>query len=225
MQGRLRSRELTFEEKLRALHWPFVLLVPMLAMIGYAVLYSAAGGAHEPWAWRHAVRFSVGFLVMLVIALVDIRFWFRWAYVIFAATLVLLVAVDVAGSFSKGAQRWLNLGFFQLQPSELAKVTLVMALARFLHAARLEDIARPVYLLMPLAMIGVPAALVLLQPDLGTAVMLVTVGGAMLFLGGVRWWKFLLAGGLVAASLPVLWANLRDYQRQRVLTFLDPERD
>ncbi len=225
LRSRLRAPELSLEEKVRALHWPFILLVPMLAMIGYAVLYSAAGGSHEPWAWRHAVRFTAGFFVMLTIALVDIRFWFRWAYVIFAVTLVLLLAVDIAGSLSKGAQRWLNLGFFQLQPSELAKVTLVMALARFLHAARLEDIARPFYLLISLAMIGLPAGLVLLQPDLGTAVMLITVGGGMLFLGGVRWWKFALAGGLVAGALPVLWANLHDYQRQRVLTFLDPERD
>lgn len=221
----LRPAELAFGEKLRQLHWPFLLLVPALALVGYLVLYSAAGGSPEPWAWRHAVRFVAGYAVMVAVALVDIRFWYRWSYAIFAGALVLLVAVDIAGSFSKGAQRWLDLGIFQLQPSELAKVALILALARFFHSARLEDIGRPTFLLAPLAMIAVPAALVVVQPDLGTAVLVAAVGGGMLFLAGVRIWKFLLAGGLVAAALPLAWSRLHDYQKQRVLTFLDPERD
>lgn len=221
----LRPAELAFGEKLRQLHWPFLLLVPALALVGYLVLYSAAGGSPEPWAWRHAVRFVAGYAVMVAVALVDIRFWYRWSYAIFAVALVLLVAVDIAGSFSKGAQRWLDLGIFQLQPSELAKVALILALARFFHSARLEDIGRPTFLLAPLAMIAVPAALVVVQPDLGTAVLVAAVGGGMLFLAGVRIWKFLLAGGLVAAALPLAWSRLHDYQKQRVLTFLDPERD
>jgi rod shape determining protein RodA len=221
----LRPAELAFGEKLRQLHWPFLLLVPALAVVGFLVLLSAAGGSPEPWASRHIVRFVAGYAVMVAAALVDIRFWYRWSYAMFAGALVLLVAVDIAGSFSKGAQRWLDLGIFQLQPSELAKVALILALARFFHSARLEDVGRPTFLLAPLAMIAVPVALVVVQPDLGTAVLILAVGGGMLFLAGVRVWKFLLAGGLVAAALPLAWSRLHDYQRQRVLTFLDPERD
>jgi rod shape determining protein RodA len=221
----LRPVELSLAEKLRRLHWPFLLLVPALGAVGYLVLYSAAGGSYEPWAWRHAARLVAGYGLMLAVALVDIRFWHRWSYALFVGALLLLVVTDIAGTFSKGAQRWLDLGLFQVQPSELAKVALILALARFFHSARLEDIGRPTFVVAPLAMIAAPAALVVAQPDLGTGVLIVAVGGGMLFLAGVRIWKFLLAGGLVAAALPLAWSRLHEYQRQRVLTFLDPERD
>ncbi len=224
-QARIRPLRLGLGEKIRGLNWALVLLVPILGLVGYLVLYSAAGGAHGPWAWRHAVRLAVGGVVMLAVALTDIRLVYRLAYPVFALCLLALMAVDVAGTLSKGAQRWLDLGPVRLQPSEVTKVALVLALARYFHGLRLEEVGRPSALLAPLGMIGLPAVLVLGQPDLGTAVMLVAVGGTVLFLAGVRIWKFLLAGGAVAAALPVIWANLHDYQRERVLTFLDPERD
>lgn len=222
----LRPKELAFAEKLRQLHWPFVLLVvPALGAIGYMVLYSAAGGSHEPWAWRHGIRFAVGYLVMIAVAFVDIRLWYRWAYLLYAGALALLFAVDIAGSFSKGAQRWLDLGIAQIQPSELAKLALILTLARFYHSRRLEDVGRIAYLPIPLVLIGMPAALILVQPDLGTAGLLLGLGGGLMFLAGVRLWLFALAGALAAAALPLIWANLHEYQRMRVLTFLDPERD
>ncbi|GBD45120.1 Peptidoglycan glycosyltransferase MrdB [bacterium HR40] len=222
----LRPQELSLSEKLSLLNWPFVLLVvPAFGIIGYLVLYSAAGGAHEPWAWRHALRFALGYAVMLGVAFVDIRFWHRWAHVFYGLVIVLLLAVDIVGSINKGAQRWLAFGPFQLQPSELAKLALVLMLARFYHGLRLEDVGRPIHLIVPLALIGLPAALTVAQPDLGTGVLIVALGGGLMFLAGVRIWKFVLAGGLLAAAVPLVWTRLHDYQRERVLTFLDPERD
>jgi rod shape determining protein RodA len=217
--------ELTLLEKLRLMNWPFVLVVGLVALFGYGMLYSAGGGSHTPWAWRHGVRFGVGLGAMLLVALIDVRFWFRCAYVIYGAALLGLIAVEFAGQVAMGAQRWLDFGLFQLQPSEVMKIALVMALARYFHSAYLEDVARPLRLTTPSLLALLPATLVLKQPDLGTSVMLLAGAGAMFFLAGVRWWKFTLVVGAVSAALPIIWQQLRAYQKQRVMTFLDPERD
>ena len=216
---------MTPAEKVGRLHWPFVIAVVVVAIIGYGVLYSAAGGHHGPWAWRQAARFGFGLVAMLVVALISIRFWFRMAYLIYGVALAGVLAVEAIGEINMGAQRWIDLGFVQIQPSEVMKVALVLALARYFHGTYLEDVGRIRFLVMPLAMVGVPAVAVLRQPDLGTAVMLLAAGGAMFFLAGVRWWTFARVIGTTAAAVPVLWGRLHDYQRQRVLTFLNPEDD
>jgi rod shape determining protein RodA len=223
--ARFKPTELSLLEKVRLLNWPFVLVVVLVALIGYGMLYSAGGGSHGPWAWRHSARFGVGLAAMLVIALIDVRLWFRAAYAIYGVALLGLIAVEITGQISMGAQRWIDLGLFQLQPSEVMKIALVLALARYFHGAYLEDVGRPLHLLAPLALVLVPAALVLRQPDLGTAIMLIAGAGALFFLAGVRWWKFALLIGGVLAALPILWQQLHGYQKQRVMTFLDPERD
>jgi rod shape determining protein RodA len=223
--ARIGAAELSLPDKLRHLNWPFVAIVIAIALVGCAMLYSAAGGAQSPWASRHGMRFGLGLGAMLVIALIDLRIWFRFAYAIYAAALLGLIAVEVIGSVSMGAQRWIDLGLFQLQPSEVMKIGLVLALARYFHGAWLEDVARPVSLVMPVLLITAPAALVLKQPDLGTAIMLAGGGVALLFLAGVRWWKFALVIGPGLLALPLAWQQLHEYQRKRVMTFLDPERD
>jgi rod shape determining protein RodA len=213
-------------EKLAAVHWPLVSLLLLIGLIGYATLYSAAGGAHAPWAWRHGVRLAVFLPAMVVLALVDLRIWLRLSYPFYGAVLLMLLAVDVLGEINKGAQRWLDLGVIQLQPSELMKVALIMALARYFHGTRPDDARRRTAILLPpLAMILLPVGLVLVQPDLGTAATLLVSGGTMLFMAGVPLWKFAVVGAAGAAALPVLWANMHNYQRQRVFTFLDPEAD
>jgi rod shape determining protein RodA len=224
-QVRIRPSELRLFEKLASLNWPLVLVLGLLGLVGYIVLYSAGGGSHEPWAWRHGVRLAFGLLVMLAVALIDIRFWFRWAYVFYGVAFAMLLGVEVVGELNKGAQRWIDLGLFQLQPSEVMKIGLVLCLARYFHSAYLDEVKRVSFLVTPLACMALPAVLVLKQPDLGTSVMLLACGAALLFLAGVRLWKFGLAIGAVAAALPVAWTSLHDYQRQRVLTFLDPETD
>jgi rod shape determining protein RodA len=212
-------------QKLAQVNWAMVLLVCLVAAVGFVMLYSAAGGDFDPWADRQMVRFAVGLVLMLSVAVVDIRIWLRYAYLIYAGALALLVAVEIAGEIGMGAQRWIDLGFFQLQPSELMKVALVLALARYFHGLEIDSVGRVLPLVPPLALVAMPALLVLKQPDLGTAGMLIMGGGALFFAAGVRLWKFgvLLAGGL--AAIPVAWNLLHDYQKNRVLTFLDPERD
>jgi rod shape determining protein RodA len=212
-------------QKLRQINWPMVALICILASIGFVMLYSAAGGRFDPWADRQMVRFAVGLGMMLTVAVLDLRLWLRYGYLIYGGALALLVAVEIAGEIGMGAQRWIDLGFFQLQPSELMKVALILALARYFHGLEADSVRRVLPLVPPLAMIGLPALLVLKQPDLGTAGMLIMGGGAMFFAAGVRLWKFgvLIAAGL--AAIPVAWNLLHDYQRNRVLTFLDPERD
>jgi len=220
-----RATPLSVGEKLARVPWPLVALVLLLGLVGYALLYSAAGGSHTPWAFRHGIRLVVMTGLAVAIALIDVKKLFRLAYPTYGLVLLLLVAVEIVGEINKGAQRWIDLGFFQLQPSELMKLALVLALARYFHAAYLEEVRRPLFLLPPVLMIFLPVVLVLKQPDLGTAAMLGTVGTAMLFLGGMAIWKFIAAGALAAAALPIAWAKLHEYQRQRILTFLDPESD
>ena len=221
----LNPADMTFTERIWQINWPLVLLISAVACVGFAMLYSAADGNYEPWASRQMFRFGLGLGVMFTIALTDIRVWLKYAYLIYAIALALLVAVESTGMIGMGAQRWIDLKFFQLQPSELMKIALVLALARYFHGLSQEDVAKPVYLLMPAACVALPVALVLRQPDLGTAILLTLGGGAMFFLAGVRIWKFVVAGLIGAASVPLIWTMLREYQRQRILTFLTPESD
>jgi rod shape determining protein RodA len=216
---------LTLGQKLWQVHWFFVLLLCVLASVGFAMLYSAANGKLDPWASRQMVRFVIGIAIMLAIAVTDIRFWFRYAYIIYLIALLLLSAVEIGGSIGMGARRWIDVGLLTIQPSEIMKLALMLALARYFHSRTIEEVGNPLYLLLPLAMVFAPAGLVLRQPDLGTAMMLVLASGAVFFVAGVRWWKFILVAAGGVACVPVAWQFLHDYQRQRVLTFLNPETD
>jgi rod shape determining protein RodA len=217
--------EMTLRQKLWQINWGLVVIICTTAVIGFAVLYSAGNGSIYPWAARQMVRFSAGLALMFVVALIDTRVWLRYAYLIYLGGLALLVYVDVFGAVGRGAQRWIDFGAFNLQPSEVMKVALVLALARYFHAIRFEEIGRIRYLVWPLVLVAVPAALVLRQPDLGTAMMLVLAGGAMFFMAGVRLWKFAVVISGALAMIPIAWHFLRDYQKQRILTFFNPESD
>ena len=220
-----RDPEMSLGEKLWQINWSLVVLTVLIALVGFAMLYSAANGNADPWASRQILRFSVGLAIMLAIALIDVRVLFRYAYLIYFGTLGLLVAVELIGSSGMGAQRWIDLKFMQLQPSELMKVAIVLALARYFHGLSAEEIGRPFYLVVPIVLTLAPAGLVLKQPDLGTAAMLLMVGTAVFFCAGVRLWKFAVVGFLGLSAIPIGWQFLHAYQRQRVLTFLNPEND
>ena len=222
---RLTKVELSLGQKIANINWGLVLLLSVTTCVGLLVLYSLSDGATDTWVVRQAIRFGIGLSVLLVVALIDIRVWLNLAYVGYGVALVLLVAVDVIGHTGMGAQRWIDVGIVTVQPSEIMKVALVLALARYFHEHTLEEARRLRFLLAPAAMVLTPAALVLAQPDLGTAALLLLCGATLCFLAGVRAWVFalLLAGG--AASVPVGWQFLHDYQKNRILTFLDPERD
>jgi rod shape determining protein RodA len=211
--------------KLVNINWTLVALVTGIACVGFAMLYSAANGSWQPWAERQLLRYAVAALLMLAVAVVDIRLWLRAAYTFYVLTLLLLIAVQVRGAIGMGAQRWIDLGLIQLQPSEFMKIALIMALARYFNSLTPEEVGQPTKLIVPALLVLVPAILVLKQPDLGTAMMLILGGGAMFFLAGVRWWKFALILAGAAAAGPIAWRFLRDYQKNRIYTFLDPEND
>lgn len=216
---------LTLGQKLWQIHWLFVLLLCATAGIGIVMLYSAGNASFDPWASRQLLRFGVGLVILIVVALIDVRIWFRYAYLFYALALILLVVVEIAGSIGMGAQRWISLGGANVQPSEIMKIGIVLALARYFHGLSIEEVGNPLRLVVPLLMVFTPVGLVLRQPDLGTALILVATGGAIFFLAGVRAWKFgvVLAGGL--AAIPVAWQFMFDYQKRRVLSFLNPEND
>jgi len=218
-------RPLTYSEKLLEINWGFLLLITIIACAGFAMLYSIAGSSFSPWAAPQILRFVVGLGILIVVALVDIRVWMGLAYPSYAVALLLLIAVESVGHVGLGAQRWIALGPLQIQPSEMMKITLVLALARYLHGLAVEEISRPFKLVVPLAMIALPAALVLHQPNLGTATILVLDGCSLLFLAGLSWWWILPTVGGAAAAVPIVWQFLHDYQKRRVMTFLHPQDD
>jgi rod shape determining protein RodA len=221
-----RQVDLTLLQKLVQINWLLIVLISLIAGVGFAMLYSAANGSIDPWASRQMIRFGAGLGLMLLIAVVDVRAWLRHAYLIYGAALLLLVAVEVMGVVGMGARRWVDLGLFQLQPSEVMKIAMVLALARFYHSLPLEYVGRIRWLIVPAVLIMVPVALVMRQPDLGTAILLMATGTAILLLAGVRLWKFAVAFGAVLLAIPLAWRfMLHGYQKDRVLTYLNPERD
>jgi rod shape determining protein RodA len=225
MQYRLNRTEMSLRDKIWQINWSLIAVLTSISCIGFATLYSAAQGSLEPWALKQMFRFLIGMGLMIGVAMIDIRFWMRNAYGFYVVAMVLLVLVEMKGTVGMGAQRWIDIGFIQLQPSEIMKIALILSLARYFHGASVQEIGRPLYLLPPIVMVFAPVGLVLKQPDLGTAMMLVMSSGALFFMAGVRMWKFglLIAGGL--GAVPVAWQFLRDYQKKRVLIFLNPEDD
>jgi rod shape determining protein RodA len=220
-----RDRGTNVLQKLWAVPWSFVVLVMLIAAVGYVALYSAGGGAPEPYATRHAVRFGFGLVLMLAVAMIPIRLILRLAWVGYAVGVGLLGYVLIAGQVGGGAQRWIDLGLVQLQPSELMKILLVIALAAWFHRASLERVGNPLFLLPPLLAVLLPVGLILRQPNLGTGLIVLALGGIMFFAAGVRLWKFALAGIAVVVAAPIAYEHLHAYQRARITTFLDPESD
>jgi rod shape determining protein RodA len=211
--------------KLWSVSWGYVLLLCALAAVGYVALYSVAGGSAEPYAGRDTLRFAAGLVMMLCMAMVDIRVIARLSWAVYGVSIALLVLVLRMGHVGKGAQRWLDLGGLQMQPSELAKIGLVMVLAHWFHRATWERVGNPLFLVPPALMVALPVGLILKEPNLGTAAITAMVGGSVILAAGVRWWQ----AALVLAPLPLLaqfgYAHLHDYQRARITTFLHPESD
>ncbi len=222
---RFTGREMRLTDKLLEFNWGFLLLLAVIASMGFAMLYSVADGSFSPWALRQMIRFALGAAIMVVVAVIDLRLWMRVAYPMYAVALALVAAVDIVGFKGMGAQRWLNLGLIQIQPSEIMKVAVLLALARYFHGLALDEVSRVRNLVVPLLLVVVPVGLVVKQPDLGTAILLTVSGGVIFFAAGLAWRYFIFGGVAVLAAIPVVWDRLHDYQKNRVFTFLDPERD
>lgn len=213
------------ESKLAQINWLIVSLVITLGLFGVAMLYSAAGGSMEPWAGRHLLRFLVAVVMMLTIGILPNQLLFRYAYLLYFGCFGLLGVVEVMGHIGMGAQRWISLGGVMLQPSELMKLALILALARYYHSIDPESINRPLLLLPPLVLIGAPVVLILLQPNLGTATITSAIGAGIMFVAGLYWRYFIGVAISVAAAVPIAWQFMHDYQKRRVETFLNPEAD
>lgn len=210
-------------QKIGRLNWGIFFLIFLISAIGWGLLISAAGGDMHPWAIKQIIRFSVGVLIMLTLALMDLRWWFHFSYVFYGISIVLLGGVEFLGFMGKGAERWIDLYFIQLQPSELMKIALVMALARYIHSQQSPLPFSKIFI--PFLLILMPVLLALRQPDLGTAMILLLMGGMLLFTAGVSLWIFCVGLFATSASLPLLWNFLYDYQKNRILTFFDPTQD
>ncbi len=212
-------------QRIAGLNWFVVFVIAAIAGTGFSILYSVAGGEWDPWASRQAIRFGAAIVLMIGIAVTDIRVWMALAYPAWFAGLALLIAVELIGATGMGGQRWLDIGFMRLQPSELMKIATVMALARYYHSRDFEQSKRFINLVIPGFLILLPVGLVVIQPDLGTGLMIVAGGAAIIFMAGLSKWLFISAAGAILAAIPVVWQLMKPYQQQRVLTFLNPESD
>ena len=209
----------------QGLNWGLILTVFLLGLVGVGTLYSAAGGSFEPWAWRHALRLIVGLFLMLVVAALDVRVLYNGAYLVFGALLLLLLSVQLFGDVTMGAKRWIDLGIVTVQPSEFIRLGVILALARFYQSIHQDVVSHFQNLFVPALVILVPVMLIINQPDLGTTIMLAVSGVGVLFLAGLNW-RYFAAGAVgIVATVPLVWQRLFDYQKERVLVFINPERD
>lgn len=218
--------------KILALNWPIIFLLTAIAGVGFTMLYSVAGGNLGRWAEPQIQRFFMGMTGLFIVAMVPIWFWRNMSFVAYCVAIVLLIAVEFMGVKGMGAQRWIDIGFMRLQPSEVMKIALVMVLAAYYDWLPLDRKSHPIWVLVPIILILLPVALVLRQPDLGTSLLLIMGGGAIMFLAGVHWAYFaaVIASGVglifsVFQSRGTSWQMLKDYQFNRIDTFLDPSKD
>jgi rod shape determining protein RodA len=218
--------------KVLYLNWPLVVLVTAVASVGFLMLYSIAGGEIDTWARPQMERFGVGLVLMFIVAMIPIWFWRSMSGLAYLVAFLLLLLVEFFGAVGMGAQRWIDLGFIRLQPSEMMKFTLVMMLAAYYDWLDPKRVSRPLYVLIPVLLIVAPTVLVLLQPNLGTSLLLILAGAAVMFAAGVSLWYF---GGVIALGIAAVvgvftlrgtpWQFLHDYQYARIDTFLDPAAD
>ena len=234
-----KSGRMNIFSKLLCLNWKLVLLILAVCAVGIVILYSAGKaecsdpykclisyGSWHPWAISQIPKILVGFFILIVVAVIDLKVWVKYAYWIYGVSLLLLIGVTLFGHVGMGAQRWLNLGIVRIQPSELMKIALVLALAKYFAALSINEIHRNYYLIFPSLLVLVPVGLVLEQPDLGTAMTLLLVSGIVFFISGVQLWKFGLIFLIAVLAFPIIWKyGLHDYQKERVIIFLNPEKD
>ena len=215
-----------FPGRLAELNWFLPVLTGLIGLIGVVMIYSTSDGVWDLGAHEHFIRLVIGFGVMIAIALTHFRLWFAVAYPAYIFALLLLVGVEVAGVTVNSSQRWLDLGITRIQPSELMKLAVILALARFYHDLPMDRVSRPSGILGASLIILVPLVLVLRQPDLGTAVLLGATGAIVMFVAGIKWRVLITAFVVAGISLPIVYQyGLKDYQKERVQTFFNPEHD
>lgn len=211
--------------KLKRINLLFIFIIFILSLIGTAALYSAGDANFNLWSKQHIIRFFIFLIILLLIASIDIKIFYKYAYLFFFVSLLLLLSVEIIGTFGKGAERWINIFGISIQPSEIIKINVILVLAKFYNDLRFDRIGKIHNTFLPLLFIFVPAAIIALQPDLGTAVTILLLGLFIMFQSGVRIWKFALTFFLALISFPFLWNIIKPYQQKRILSFLNPESD
>ncbi|MBM3466712.1 MAG: rod shape-determining protein RodA [Alphaproteobacteria bacterium] len=214
-----------FVAKLQKIPFSIPFLITTICIYGFIILYSAAGGAIEPWAYRQIIIFSIFMPLALIISMVDTRFIHKCSYFIYFFVLLFLIAVAIIGKTAMGATRWIDLGVFHIQPSEPSKIAIVLMLARYFHNTSEENISSIYNLIPPIIGVLVPTFLIIKQPDLGTGIITLIVATIIFFAAGVKKLYFVIAGIGSLTLLPILWSLLHNYQKNRVLIFLNPDRE
>ena len=219
-------------QRLAYINLPIIVILITIATIGFMMLFSVAGGSTEPWAKVQMTRFCIGFVMMLIISFIPIWFWRNISGLAFFISLFLLLLVEFFGVSGMGAVRWLDLGFMRLQPSELVKVTVIMFLASYYDWLPRNKVSNVVWIIVPLLIILLPVFLVVRQPDLGTALLILLGGLSIMFIAGVSWFYFAISGlGIFTFLFSIFYFRgtefqfLKDYQYRRIDTFLDPASD
>ena len=215
-----------FSAKLYEVNWLLIALVSLVGLVGVTMIYAATDGVWSRGAQQHLIRLIFAAGIMLAIAMIDMKVWYALAYPAYLGALLLLIGVDVMGVSVNGSKRWLDLPFIRFQPSEVMKLAIVLALARYYHDLPKWRVSRVSGLFGAAIIILLPMALILRQPDLGTTLLVAATGIAMVFLAGVNW--RVIGGAFLAGTiaLPLFFRfGLKEYQRSRILTFLDPSRD
>jgi rod shape determining protein RodA len=224
-QSRSIQSSLSFRDKLLSIDYVLVVSILILGIVSMFAMYSTDGGEFKYHTKSHIVRFSVFFLMFFMLSFIQIRFWHGSSYVIYLLVLILLVSVKYFGLTSSGSQRWLNFYFMNLQPSELMKIGLILFLAKYYHRISIENINRVKFLFLPVVVLVTPVLLVIAQPDLGTSLLIAASGLTVAWLAGVRFKFFFYSFIALISFLPVAISFLKPYQKSRILTFFNPEKD
>jgi rod shape determining protein RodA len=225
MFGNYYKQNISFKDKVLSLDYALILLIIILGVVSVFAMYSTERGNFDYYTKSHIYRFLVFFIIFLILSFLNIRIWFKSAYIFYFIVLLLLIGVSLFGVTASGSTRWINLFIFNLQPSELMKVALIIFLARFYNKIPFKDVNHIKFMIIPIFALFIPFALVLKQPDLGTAVLILISGLSVVWLSGFRIKFFAFSSIILVCLAPVVIAFLKPYQKLRILTFLNPERD
>ena len=211
--------------KLKNLNWLFIFLISFLSFVGLVMIYSATFGEESKIFISHIYKVTFGFILMILVSLIDVEFWKKNAYLFYFIGIVLLLWVTFYGYLGKGARRWINFYGLNFQPSEIMKIFLIISLAKFFDEKKFQESRDYFFLIIPMLIVTIPFLLVLIQPDLGTAMLILFVSIVIFFVSGINWKFFALSGLLSLIVTPYLWGGLKEYQKQRILTLFNPEND
>ena len=207
------------------INWLFVFILILITSIGVALLYSIAGGEWQPWALKQIIRIIIGLILLYITASINIKLWYKHSYHIYLFCIFLVLITLIFSREISGASRWLDLYFFSMQPAEILKIFVILSLAKYFHSIKLQTFDIKHRVLFPLIILLIPVLLIFKQPDLGTALIIFFSGIIVFFLSGIKIKTFIASGFLGVLSFPILWSFLKDYQKSRIIHFLDQQSD